>query len=50
VPALALTRGSPGLTLHAGRAGSLMVRSRHLHRGLVLSEVALSIVPLVAAG
>ena len=49
-PALALTRGSPGLTLHAGRAGSLMIRSRHLHRGLVLSEIALSIVPLVAAG
>jgi putative ABC transport system permease protein len=50
VPALALTRGSAGLTLHAGRAGSLMVRSRHLHRALVLSEIALSIVPLIAAG
>ena len=50
VPAFALTRDSQSLTLQAGRAGSLMVRSRHLHRGLVLSEVALSIVPLVAAG
>jgi predicted permease len=50
VPALAFTRGTQSLTLHAGRAGSLMVRSRHLHRGLVLSEVALSIVPLIAAG
>jgi predicted permease len=50
VPALALTRGTQSLTLHAGRAGTLMVRSRHLHRGLVLSEVALSIVPLIAAG
>ena len=27
-----------------------MLRSRRLHRGLVLSEVALSIVPLIAAG
>jgi predicted permease len=27
-----------------------MLRSRRLHRGLVLSEIALSIVPLVAAG
>jgi putative ABC transport system permease protein len=50
VPALAFTRGSQTPALHAGRAGSLMVRGRHLHRGLVLSEVALSIVPLIAAG
>jgi predicted permease len=50
VPAFALTRGSQGVTLQAGRAGSLMVRGRHLHRGLVLSEIALSIVPLIAAG
>jgi len=50
VPALAFTRDSQSLTLHAGRAGSLMVRGRHLHRGLVLSEIALSIVPLIAAG
>ena len=27
-----------------------MLRSRRLHRGLVLSEIALSIVPLIAAG
>ena len=49
VPALAFTRQANG-PLHASRAGSLMLRSRRLHRGLVLSEVALSIVPLVAAG
>jgi predicted permease len=50
VPAVAFTRDMQSLTLHAGRAGSLMVRSRHLHRGLVLSEIALSIIPLIAAG
>ena len=49
VPALVFTRDAQG-PLHAGRAGSLMQRSRRLHRSLVLSEVALSIVPLVAAG
>ena len=50
VPALAFTRHSRGQPLHASRAGSVMLRSRRLHRGLVLSEIALSIVPLVAAG
>ena len=50
VPALAFTRGAHGHSLHASRAGSLHLRSRRLHRTLVLSEVALSIVPLVAAG
>jgi putative ABC transport system permease protein len=50
VPALAFTREAHGQPLHAGRAGSLMLRSRRLHRGLVVAEVALSIVPLVAAG
>jgi putative ABC transport system permease protein len=50
VPALAFTRHAHGQPLHSSRAGSLMLRSRRLHRGLVLSEVALSIVPLVAAG
>ncbi len=49
VPALVFTRDAQG-PLHASRAGSLMQRSRRLHRSLVLSEVALSIVPLVAAG
>ena len=50
VPALAFTRDRHGHPLHASRAGSLQLRSRRLHRGLVLCEVALSIVPLVAAG
>ena len=50
VPALAFTRDAHGQPLHSSRAGSLMLRSRRLHRGLVLSEVALSIVPLIAAG
>jgi putative ABC transport system permease protein len=50
VPALAFTRHSNGRPLQSGRAGSLMLRSRRLHRGLVLSEVALSIIPLIAAG
>ena len=50
VPALAFTRHARGQPLHASRAGSLMLRSRRLHRGLVLSEIALSIVPLIAAG
>jgi predicted permease len=50
VPALAFTRHVRGQALHTSRAGSLQLRSRRLHRGLVLSEVALSIVPLLAAG
>ena len=50
VPALTFTRDAHGQALHASRAGSLSLRSRRLHRGLVLSEVALSIVPLIAAG
>lgn len=49
-PALIFTRHAHGHPLHSGRAGSLMLRSRRLHRALVLSEVALSIVPLLAAG
>ena len=50
VPALAFTRDAHGQPLHSSRAGSLQLRSRRLQRGLVLAEVALSIVPLVAAG
>jgi putative ABC transport system permease protein len=50
IPALAFSRQPGGHTLHASRSGSLALRSRRLHRGLVLAEVALSIVPLVAAG
>ena len=50
VPALAFTRDPQNQSLLSSRAGSLLLRSRRLHRALVLSEVALSIVPLVAAG
>jgi predicted permease len=50
VPALAFTRHSQGQPLHSSRAGSLMLRRRRVHRVLVLSEIALSIVPLIAAG
>jgi putative ABC transport system permease protein len=50
VPALAFMRDADGQPLHSGRAGSLQLRSRRLQRGLVLAEVALSIVPLIAAG
>ncbi|MGH9308517.1 MAG: FtsX-like permease family protein [Vicinamibacterales bacterium] len=50
VPALAFTREAHGQTLRSSRTGSLQLRSRRLQRGLVLAEVALSIVPLVAAG
>jgi predicted permease len=50
VPALTFTSGGHGQRLYASRAGSLMLHSRRLQRGLVLSEVALSIVPLIAAG
>jgi predicted permease len=50
VPALAFTRAAPGQPLHSSRTGSLQLRSRGLQRGLVLAEVALSIVPLLAAG
>ena len=50
LPALTFTRDAHGQPLHSSRTGSLMLRSRGLHRGLVVSEVALSIVPLIAAG
>jgi putative ABC transport system permease protein len=50
LPALAFTREGSGGPLHSSRTGSLQLRSRRLQRALVLSEVALSIVPLVAAG
>ena len=50
VPALTFTRDAHARTLHSSRTGSLLLRSRRLHRGLVLAEVALSIVPLIAAG
>lgn len=48
-PALFFTGDSIGQPLNAGRS-NLMRRSRRLQRGLVIAEVALSIVPLVAAG
>ena len=53
VPALFSTLFSGdalGQPLNSGRGGSAMTRSRALQRGLVVAEVALSIVPLVAAG
>jgi predicted permease len=50
IPALTFTRDAHGQPLLSSRSGSLLLRSRRLHRGLVLSEVALSIVPLIAAG
>ena len=50
ISALSFTRDTQGHSLQSGRAGSLQLRNRRLHRGLVLAEVALSIVPLVAGG
>lgn len=50
VPAITFTSDAGGQSVHASRAGSLMLHSRRLQRGLVSSEVALSIVPLIAAG
>jgi putative ABC transport system permease protein len=49
-PALFFTGDSLGQPLNSGRAGSTMMRSRAVQRGLVVAEVALSIVPLLAAG
>ena len=49
-PALFFTRDALGQPLNSGRTGSTMIRSRTLQRGLVVAEIALSIVPLVAAG
>ncbi len=50
VPALTFTSTARGQPVHSSRAGSVMLRNRRLQRGLVLSEVALSIAPLIAAG
>jgi putative ABC transport system permease protein len=50
VPALAFTRDGDGRSLPSSRTGSLQLRSRGLQQGLIVAEVALSIVPLVAAG
>src|SRR2546422_1265449 len=50
IPALFFTGDALGQPLNSGRGGSTMIRSRALQRGLVVAEVALSIVPLVAAG
>ena len=50
IPALFFTTDALGQPLNSGRGGSHMMRSRTLQRGLVIAEVALSIVPLVAAG
>ena len=50
LPAVRLTsdRGSPSLS--AGRTGTPAPATRRLQRAVVIAEVALSIVPLVAAG
>jgi predicted permease len=50
LPAFAATRDGHSQPFYSSRAGSLTRRGRLWHRGLVLAEVALSIVPLVAAG
>jgi putative ABC transport system permease protein len=50
VPAWLLAARGPQAMLNSGRGTALMVRSRRWQRGLVVAEVALSIVPLVAAG
>src|SRR5438874_638723 len=50
VPALMFTHDKDRQPLLSSRSGSPLLRSRRLHRGLVVAEVALSIVPLIAAG
>jgi putative ABC transport system permease protein len=50
VPAWLLTGRGPQVMLNSGRGSAVMIRSRRWQRGLVVAEVALSIVPLVAAG
>ncbi len=50
VPAWLLTGRGPQAMLNSGRGSAVMIRSRRWQRGLVVAEVALSIVPLVAAG
>ncbi len=50
VPSLFFTGDALGRPLNAGRGGSTSAGSRAVQRGLVVAEVALSIVPLVAAG
>jgi predicted permease len=49
-PALFFSGDALGQPLNSGRAGSTWTGSRALQRGLVVAEVALSIVPLLAAG
>jgi putative ABC transport system permease protein len=50
LPALRLPSREHAEPLRAGRTATLSRRTRRLQRGLVVAEVALSIVPLVAAG
>jgi predicted permease len=50
LPALLLPANAMGQALSSGRGGATIMRSRAVQRGLVVAEVALSIVPLVAAG
>jgi predicted permease len=50
LPALRGSRRQPADPLRAGRAGTSPAGLRRVQRGLVVAEVALSIVPLVAGG
>lgn len=49
-PAMRLVRREPLDPLRAGRLGTSASGARRLQRGLVIAEVALSIVPLLAGG
>jgi putative ABC transport system permease protein len=50
LPGLGEARAASAPLLITGRAGMMSPRRRRLQRGLVIAEVALSIVPLVGAG
>jgi predicted permease len=49
-PALRLASRGAGSALHSGRSDTAAPQMRKLHRGLLIAEVALSIVPLVCGG
>lgn len=50
VPLLGHDATTPGAGLKTGRSGTTGPGVRRLHRGLVVAEIALSILPLVAGG
>jgi len=50
VPAMRASQARPVDPLRAGRSGTSIAGLRRLQRGLVVAEVALSIVPLIAGG